>query len=139
MKLPESGAVFISVKDRDKRPTIALARRLSKLGFKLVATGGTQRYLAAEGLNVQRINKVLEGRPHCEDAIVNADIQLVINTTEGAKAIEDSKSIRRAALEHNVPHYTTLTAAAAAVEAMESLGKGPLEVMPLQDYFIRSY
>ncbi len=139
MKLPESGTVFVSVKDRDKRPMIELARRLTRLGFKLVATGGTQRRLAAEGLAVRRINKVLEGRPHCEDAIVNGDIQLVINTTEGAKAIEDSRSIRRAALEHNVPHYTTLTAAAAAVSAMESLGRGPLEVAPLQTYFSGSY
>ncbi|MEQ8804135.1 MAG: carbamoyl-phosphate synthase large subunit, partial [Rhodospirillales bacterium] len=103
MSLPTSGTVFISVKDRDKTGMAALARRLAAIGFQLVATGGTQRFLADQGLDVARINKVLEGRPHCEDAIVNGDIHLVINTTEGAQAIEDSRSIRRAALEQGVP------------------------------------
>ena len=139
MSLPTSGTVFISVKDRDKTGMAALARRLEAIGFKLVATGGTQRFLADQGLDVARINKVLEGRPHCEDAIVNGDIHLVINTTEGAQAIEDSRSIRRAALEHGVPHYTTLTAAAAAVAAMEAMAHGTLEVAPLQDYFSKTY
>ena len=139
MSLPTSGTVFISVKDRDKTGMAALARRLEAIGFQLVATGGTQRFLADQGLDVARINKVLEGRPHCEDAIVNGDIHLVINTTEGAQAIEDSRSIRRAALEHGVPHYTTLTAAAAAVAAMEAMAHGTLEVAPLQDYFSKTY
>ncbi|MAO56018.1 MAG: carbamoyl phosphate synthase large subunit [Rhodospirillaceae bacterium] len=138
MSLPSEGAVFISVKDRDKVRTAELAGRLTALGFKIYATGGTQRFLADQGLKVERINKVLEGRPHCEDAIVNGDIQLVINTTEGAQAIEDSRSIRRSALENGVPHYTTLTAAAAAVEAMEALAHGTLEVAPLQHYFSTS-
>ena len=139
MSLPAAGTVFISVKDRDKTGTVEIARRLTDLGFKLVATGGTQRFLADQGLAVERINKVLEGRPHCEDAIVNGDIHLVINTTEGSQAIEDSRSIRRSALENGVPHYTTLTAAAAAVEAMEAMAHGTLEVAPLQDYFSQSY
>mgnify|MGYP003639814723 FL=1 len=139
MSLPTSGTVFISVKDRDKTGMAALAARLAAIGFQLVATGGTQRFLADQGLDVARINKVLEGRPHCEDAIVNGDIHLVINTTEGAQAIEDSRSIRRAALEHGVPHYTTLTAAAAAVAAMEAMAHGTLEVAPLQDYFSNTY
>ncbi len=139
MSLPTSGTVFISVKDRDKTGMAALAARLTAIGFQLVATGGTQRFLADQGLEVARINKVLEGRPHCEDAIVNGDIHLVINTTEGAQAIEDSRSIRRAALEHGVPHYTTLTAAAAAVAAMEAMAHGTLEVAPLQDYFSKTY
>ena len=139
MSLPSSGTVFISVKDRDKTGMAALARRLAALGFQMVATGGTQRFLADQGLDVARINKVLEGRPHCEDAIVNGDIHLVINTTEGAQAIEDSRSIRRAALEQGVPHYTTLTAAAAAVAAMEAMAHGTLEVAPLQDYFSTTY
>ena len=138
MSLPTSGTVFISVKDRDKTGMAALAARLTAIGFQLVATGGTQRFLADQGLDVARINKVLEGRPHCEDAIVNGDIHLVINTTEGAQAIEDSRSIRRAALEHGVPHYTTLTAAA-AVAAMEAMAHGTLEVAPLQDYFSKTY
>ncbi len=135
MKLPVGGSVFISVKDGDKPRTVDIAQRLSNLGFDLMATGGTQRFLVEQGLDVARVNKVLEGRPHCEDAIVNGDIHLVINTTEGAQAIEDSRSIRRSALENGVPHYTTLTAAAAAVEAMEATADGNLEVAPLQDYF----
>ena len=139
MSLPSSGTVFISVKDKDKAGTVKLARRLTDIGFKIVATGGTQRFLAEQGLDVARINKVLEGRPHCEDAIVNGDIHLVINTTEGAQAIEDSRSIRRSALENGVPHYTTLTAAIAVVEAMEAMAHGTLEVAPLQDYFSKTY
>ncbi|MEQ8504215.1 MAG: carbamoyl-phosphate synthase large subunit [Rhodospirillales bacterium] len=139
MSLPSTGTVFISVKDRDKTGMVDIARRLAALGFKVVATGGTQRFLADQGLDVARINKVLEGRPHCEDAIVNGDIHLVINTTEGAQAIEDSRSIRRAALENGVAHYTTLTAAAAVVEAMEAMAHGTLEVAPLQDYFSQTY
>ncbi|MEK9673348.1 MAG: carbamoyl-phosphate synthase large subunit [Rhodospirillaceae bacterium] len=135
MKLPKGGTVFISVKDHDKERMVDLAQRLSDLGFDLMATSGTQRYLVEQGLDVERVNKVLEGRPHCVDAIVNGDIHLVINTTEGAQAIEDSRSIRRSALENGVPHYTTLTAAQALVSAMEAMANGTLEVAPLQDYF----
>ncbi len=135
MELPSGGTVFISVKDRDKEGAADLARRLTNLGFKLIATGGTQTFLDEKGLGVTRVNKVLEGRPHCVDAIINGDVQMVINTTEGAQAIADSFSIRRSALTRNVAHYTTMTAAAAAVAAIESLGEGPLDVMPLQSYF----
>jgi len=135
MELPTGGTVFISVKERDKGPVTDIARRLSALGFKLIATGGTQKHLAEHGLDVTRVNKVLEGRPHCVDAIINGDVQMVINTTEGAQAIADSFSIRRSALTRNVAHYTTMTAAKAAVAAIEGLGEGPLDVMPLQSYF----
>jgi len=138
-QLPQGGTAFISVKDRDKDGAVKLAGRLSGLGFKLIATGGTQRYLESQGLEVERINKVLEGRPHCEDAIVNGEVQLVINTTEGAQAIADSYSIRRSALTNNVPHYTTMTGAAAAIDALEALGAGKLEVAPLQAYFESEY
>ena len=138
-QLPQGGTAFISVKDRDKDGAVKLAGRLSGLGFKLIATGGTQRYLESQGLEVERINKVLEGRPHCEDAIVNGEVQLVINTTEGAQAIVDSYSIRRSALTNNVPHYTTMTGAAAAIDALEALGAGKLEVAPLQAYFESEY
>ena len=133
--LPEGGTVFISVKDRDKESVMPLARRLAALGFKLIATGGTQCHLADQGLDVARVNKVLEGRPHCEDAIINGEVQMVINTTEGAQAIADSFSIRRSALTRNVAHYTTLTAAVAAVAAIEGLREGPVDVKPLQAYF----
>jgi carbamoyl-phosphate synthase large subunit len=134
-RLPREGTAFISVKDKDKKAAAALAARLLKLGFKLIATSGTQRFLAAQGLPVEPINKVLEGRPHCVDAIINGQVQLVINTTEGAQAIADSFSIRREALVGNVPHYTTITGATAAVTAIEALARGRLDVKPLQHYF----
>jgi carbamoyl-phosphate synthase large subunit len=135
IRLPKKGTVFISVKDRDKPLTVKLARRLQRLGFSLMATGGTQGYLVEQGLDVKRVNKVLEGRPHCEDALVNGEVQLVINTTEGAQAIVDSFSIRRSAVVHNLPHYTTIAAAYAAVDGIEAMKSGSLEVTPLQAYF----
>jgi len=134
VRLPTGGAVFISVKDRDKGAATMIAQRLAKLGFELTATSGTARYLKERGLECRAVNKVLEGRPHCVDAIISKEVGLVINTTEGAAAIADSFSIRRESLTNNVPHYTTITAAAAAVEAIETLVSNDLEVAPLQDY-----
>ncbi|PPR68813.1 MAG: hypothetical protein CFH02_00795, partial [Alphaproteobacteria bacterium MarineAlpha3_Bin1] len=138
-RLPVDGTAFISVKDRDKEAAAALARRLSGLGFALMATGGTQDFLAGQGLDVVRVNKVQEGAPHCVEAITDGAVQLVINTTEGAQAIADSYTIRRSALINNIPHYTTMTGAAAAVGAIEAMGKGSLEVTPLQAYFDDSF
>jgi carbamoyl-phosphate synthase large subunit len=138
-RLPTEGTAFISVKDRDKEVALEIAGRLQALGFKLIATGGTRRFIAARGLRVGPINKVLEGRPHCVDAILNGEIQLVINTTEGAQAISDSFSIRRTAVTNNVPHYTTMAGAAAAVDGIEALSAAGLEVTPLQAYFISSF
>ena len=135
VRLPTSGTVFISVKDRDKPQAARIARRLLDLGFKLVATSGTCSHFRDTGLDVARINKVLEGRPHCVDAIISGDFQLVINTTEGAQAIADSFSIRRSALTNNVPYYTTMAGAQAAVEAIAALRGDGLEVAPLQSYF----
>jgi carbamoyl-phosphate synthase large subunit len=134
-RLPAGGTAFISVKDRDKEAAAALARRLSGLGFALMATGGTQGFLAGQGLDVVRVNKVQEGAPHCVEAITGGAVQLVINTTEGAQAIADSYTIRRSALVNNIPHYTTMTGAAAAVGAIEAMAKGSLDVTPLQAYF----
>ena len=133
-RLPDGGTVFISVKDRDKQTAGELAERLQGMGFALVATSDTQKHLEAAGLRVRRINKVLEGRPHCVDAIISGEVQLVINTTEGAQAIADSYSIRRSVLMGNIPHYTTMTGAAAAVGAIESFRAGGLDVAPLQSY-----
>ncbi|HEY4344241.1 MAG TPA: carbamoyl-phosphate synthase large subunit, partial [Parvibaculum sp.] len=133
-KVPVSGAVFVSVKDTDKDKIIAPARKLLEMGFDLVATGGTARFLTDEGLACRTINKVLEGRPHIVDAIKNGEIQLVFNTTEGAKAIEDSKSLRRAALMMKVPYYTTVAGARAAVLGIDAIRKGQLEVASLQSY-----
>ena len=134
MPLPKEGTIFISVKDADKQGVLPAAKRFSELGFKLMATGGTQRFFTENGLECERINKVLEGRPHIEDAIRNQQIQLVINTTEGAKALSDSRSLRQAALQTRTAHTTTLSAAVAISEAMEALSKREMDVKSLQEY-----
>ncbi|PLX36531.1 MAG: carbamoyl phosphate synthase large subunit [Hyphomicrobiales bacterium] len=134
-KVPTEGAVFVSVRDGDKPLILDSIRTLSRLGFEIVATGGTQRYLIENGVNATKINKVLEGRPHIVDAIKNGEIVLVFNTTEGARALADSRSLRRAALLHKVPYYTTLSGAIAAAQGIEAYSAGNLEVRPLQAYF----
>ncbi len=137
--LPQSGTAFLSVKDPDKRGVAALARRLIEMGFTLLATRGTAARIREAGLAVTVVNKVLEGRPHCVDAILSRQVQLVINTASGPQAIADSFAIRRGALTHGVPHYTTMAGARAAVHAIASLRTGPLEVAPLQSYFRGSF
>jgi carbamoyl-phosphate synthase large subunit len=139
VQLPTEGTCFISVKDRDKNLAINVGRRLQNLGFNLVATGGTALALSEAGLEVCRINKVAEGRPHCVDSIINGDVNLVINTTEGPTAIADSFSIRRTTLTHTIPYYTTMAGAAAAVDAVETIKAGTLEIAPLQSYFTGSF
>ena len=134
-KVPTSGAVFVSVRDDDKARVLGAIKLLAGLGFKILATGGTARYLAGEGVPAQRINKVSEGRPHVVDAIKNGGVQLVLNTTEGKQALADSRSLRRAALLHKVPYYTTLAGAIAAAEGVKAYLAGDLEVRALQDYF----
>jgi carbamoyl-phosphate synthase large subunit len=133
--VPRSGTVFVSVRDTDKARILPAVQMLSELGFKILATGGTQRFLEDRGVQSTRINKVLEGRPHIVDAIKNGDIQVVFNTTEGAGALSDSRSLRRAALLHKVPYYTTLAGAVAAAEGIKAYLGGDLEVRALQDYF----
>jgi carbamoyl-phosphate synthase large subunit len=133
--VPKSGTAFISVRDSDKPRILPAVRSLAALGFRITATSGTQRYLAEHGIECTRVNKVLEGRPHVVDLIKNGEIDLVFNTTEGAKALEDSKSLRRAALLDHIPYYTTLSGALAAVRAIAAYEAGSLEVRPLQQYF----
>jgi carbamoyl-phosphate synthase large subunit len=135
VSVPRAGAVFVSVRDADKPRILETMKLLADLGFKILATGGTQRYLAGEGVSAQKINKVSEGRPHCVDAIKNGSIQLVFNTTEGAQALADSRSLRRAALLHKAPYYTTLAGAIAAAQGIKAYIGGDLEVRALQDYF----
>ena len=126
--------MFVSVRDADKPRILEAVRLLAALGFKSVATSGTQRYLAEHGVAAS-INKVLEGRPHIVDAIKNGEVQLVFNTTEGAPALADSRSLRRAALLHKVPYYTTLSGAVAAAQGIKAYLGGDLEVRALQSYF----
>ena len=134
-RLPKSGTLFVSVKDSDKPRILDTVRLLAGLGFKLLATSGTQRFLAQEGIAAAKINKVAEGRPHIVDAIKNGEVQLVFNTTEGATALADSRSLRRAALLHKVPYYTTLSGAVAAAQGIKAYLGGDLEVCALQNYF----
>ena len=133
--VPRTGTVFVSVRDSDKARILPAVRMLAELGFRILATGGTQRFLEENGVRATRMNKVLEGRPHVVDAIKNGDIQLVFNTTEGAGALSDSRSLRRAALLHKVPYYTTLAGAIAAAEGIKAYQGGDLEVRALQEYF----
>ncbi len=134
-KVPVKGALFVSVRDGDKARVLETVRGLAEIGFTIKATGGTARYLEQNGVAAQRVNKVSEGRPHIVDAIVNGTVQLVFNTTEGAQALNDSRTLRRAALLHRVPYYTTLAGAMAASEGIRAYAAGDLEVRALQDYF----
>ncbi len=133
--LPRDGTLFVSVRDQDKARIVSAVKRLADQGFKVLATGGTQRYLAEQGIEAAKINKVQEGRPHIEDAIRNRQVHIVFNTTDSVSAVSDSKSIRRATLMHKLPYYTTLAGAEAVSEAIAALKAGSLEVRPLQDYF----
>ena len=139
VKLPDSGGVFLSVRDSDKGAAVGVARRLIDLGFTIAATRGTAARLREAGLAVTVVNKVLEGRPHCVDAIKSGDVQLVINTAAGAQSVSDSFDIRRSALTHGVPHYTTIAGARAAAHAIAAMRAGTLEVAPLQAYFRGSF
>ncbi|MGE0870241.1 MAG: carbamoyl-phosphate synthase large subunit [Kofleriaceae bacterium] len=133
-RVPTSGSAFLSVRDADKPAIVEIGRRLVNLGFSLVATHGTAEHLRSAGLTVRGVNKVVEGRPHCVDAMDNGEIQLVINTTEGAQAILDSQSLRRAALMNSIAYQTTLRGAKAALEAIAVAKRGDLRVAPLQKY-----
>ena len=137
--LPMAGGVFLSVRDSDKPAAIGVARRLLDMGFTIMATRGTAARLREAGLKVTTVNKVLEGRPHCVDAIRSGEVQMVINTAAGASSVADSFDIRRSALTHGVPHYTTIAGARAAAHAIAAVKSGGLEVAPLQSYFRGSF
>ncbi|WP_027284940.1 carbamoyl-phosphate synthase large subunit [Rubritepida flocculans] len=139
VKLPTEGTAFISVRDGDKVAVVGIARRLSELGFAILATRGTAAKLKEAGIAAQVVNKVLEGRPHCVDAIKSGEIQLVINTSGGGQSVSDSFDIRRSALTMGVPHYTTLAGARAAVGAIAALRAQTLDVAPLQSYSHASF
>jgi carbamoyl-phosphate synthase large subunit len=134
--VPVSGTVFVSVRDNDKPGIVDAMRHLETAGFHIVATDGTARYLNENGINATKVNKVAEGRPHIVDSMKNGGVQLVINTTDGAKSISDSRDIRRTALLRKIPYYTTIPGAVAAVEGIIAYQQGNLTVRPLQDYFL---
>jgi len=137
--LPDSGTVFISVKDSDKAVILPAARKISELGFTIIATGGTARYLEEQGLAVEEVKKVAEGRPHIVDRIMDGAVDLIFNTTEGWQSLKDSQAIRTSALRLKVPSFTTAAASLAAVDAIEALRARPLEVKSLQSYYQASH
>ena len=133
-RLPTEGCVFVSVRESDKPYVVEAVRILIAKGFRVVATAGTCAFLTGEGLKVQMIKKVLEGRPNIVDAMKNGDVQLVFNTTEGKQSLDDSFSLRRTALMMKIPYYTTTAGALAAAQAVGALMDGDLEVRSLQSH-----
>jgi carbamoyl-phosphate synthase large subunit len=133
--LPQGGVVFVSVKDSDKKVILPAVQQLADLGFTIIATGGTQKYLADAGVAVTRVNKVAEGRPHIVDRIVDGEVAFIINTTEGWQSLKDSQSIRASALTSRVPYFTTAAASVAATSAIAAMRSAKLEVRSLQDYY----
>jgi len=134
VKMPLAGNAFFSVRNADKKHVVSAAEKLYKAGFGILATGGTASYLTEKGIPVKRVNKVLEGRPHIVDAIKNGEVNLVVNTTQGAQAVADSFSIRRESLMNNIAYFTTVAGAKAAVDSIIALNEHELGVKPLQDY-----
>ncbi|HYA12430.1 MAG TPA: carbamoyl-phosphate synthase large subunit, partial [Thermodesulfovibrionales bacterium] len=133
-RIPLSGKIFISLKDKDKPSSVSIAKKLLELGLSVIATRGTAQYLKEHGLDVEVINKVIEGRPHIVDLIKNKEVHFVINTVSGAQAQKDSFSIRQSALQYKVPFTTTISGALAAVRAIETLKKKKVNIKPIQEY-----
>ena len=137
--LPKSGTVFVSVKSSDKPVILPGVQLLVELGFRIVATSGTADYLAENGVPVERVNKVAQGRPHIVDKIFDGDIAMIFNTTEGWQSLKDSESIRASAQSQKVPYFTTAPASVAVAQAIQALGARSLEVRPLQSYYSQSH
>lgn len=137
--LPKSGTVFVSVKSSDKPVILPGVRLLVEMGFRIVATSGTADYLAEQGVPVERVNKVAQGRPHIVDKIFDGDIAMIFNTTEGWQSLKDSESIRASAQSQKVPYFTTAPASVAVAQAIQALGARSLEVRPLQSYYSQSH
>jgi carbamoyl-phosphate synthase large subunit len=133
--VPQSGTLFVSVKNSDKDLVVPAAEQMIALGFSVIATGGTCDHLQARGLPVERVNKVAQGRPHIVDRIVDGGVQLIFNTTEGWQSLKDSQSIRATALNRKVPYFTTVSASAAVARAIGASRGRSLEVRSLQSYY----
>ena len=137
MVLPQGGTAFVSVKDADKDNILPAVEKLVELGFNIIATGGTAAHLEAKGLPVSPINKVAQGRPHIVDRLLDGEVALVFNTTEGWQSLKDSHSIRATTLAKRVPYFTTAAASIAAARAIEAVRGHALEVASLQSYYSR--
>jgi carbamoyl-phosphate synthase large subunit len=139
MVLPKSGRLFVSVKDSDKPVVLPGVRLLAEHGFTIVATGGTADFLAAHGVEIERVNKVAQGRPHIVDRIKDGAIDLIFNTTEGWQSLKDSQPIRASALALKIPYVTTAPASVETAKAIVALATRSLEVRPLQSYYSHSH
>jgi carbamoyl-phosphate synthase large subunit len=128
----------VSVKDADKDNILPAVEKLVELGFRIIATGGTAAHMASKGLPVEKVNKVAQGRPHIVDRLLDGDVDLVFNTTEGWQSLKDSHSIRATALSRKVPYFTTAAASLAAAQSIEAVRGHALEVGSLQDYYSAS-
>jgi carbamoyl-phosphate synthase large subunit len=135
MNLPQSGTAFVSVKDADKDNIVPAVEKMVELGFSIIATGGTAAHLQAKGLPVGQVNKVAQGRPHIVDRLLDGDVDIVFNTTEGWQSLKDSHSIRTTALNKKVPYFTTAAASLAAARSIEAVRGHALEVASLQSYY----
>ena len=133
--VPTEGTVFVSVKNSDKPYILPGVQLLAEAGFTIVATGGTADYLAGQGIAVERVNKVAQGRPHIVDHIKDGEIALIFNTTEGWQSLKDSREIRVSAVTGKIPYFTTAAASVAAARAIAALRQRPLEVRSLQSYY----
>lgn len=133
-RIPLSGKIFISLKDKDKPLSVLIVKKLLELGFSVIATRGTAQYLKDHGVNVEVVNKVIEGRPHIVDLIKNKEIDFIINTVSGFQARKDSFSIRQSALQYKVPFTTTMSGAMAVVKAIEILKKKQVNIKSIQEY-----
>jgi len=138
MSLPQCGTAFVSVKDADKDNIVPAVEKLVELGFSIIATGGTAAHLQSKGLPVEVVNKVAQGRPHIVDRLLDGDVALVFNTTEGWQSLKDSHSIRTTTLAKKVPYFTTAAASLAAARAIEAVRGRALEVASLQSYYSAS-
>jgi carbamoyl-phosphate synthase large subunit len=135
MNLPQGGTAFVSVKDADKDNIVPAVEKMVELGFSIIATGGTATHLQSKGLPVTQVNKVAQGRPHIVDKLLDGDVALVFNTTEGWQSLKDSHSIRATALNRKVPYFTTAAASLAAARSIEAVRGHALEVASLQSYY----
>jgi carbamoyl-phosphate synthase large subunit len=135
MALPQGGTAFVSVKDADKENIVPAVEKMVALGFAIIATGGTAAHLASKGLPVTQVNKVAQGRPHIVDKLLDGEVDIVFNTTEGWQSLKDSHSIRTTTLNRKVPYFTTAAASLAAARAIEAVRGHALEVASLQSYY----
>jgi len=135
MRLPLEGTVFISVREKDKNPKLLhIARKFKELGFRIIATDGTRDYLVENGIEAELVFKISQGRPNILDAIVNGQVDLIINTPSGKRGRTEGYMIRRAAVDYGVAYITTLAGALAAVRAIEAVKSKKMVVKSIQEY-----